>query len=70
MISNFFTPNIDKRGRIARLIFGLLEVVAAIFLWRYSWWLGALLALFALFSFYEAFRGWCILRACGIKTKY
>jgi hypothetical protein len=21
------------------------------------------------FAFYEAVRGWCVMRACGIKTK-
>ena len=66
---NFFAPNIDRRGRIARLIFGLLLIVAAIFFSRYSWWACGLLAAFGIFAVYEAFRGWCLMRACGVKTK-
>jgi hypothetical protein len=29
-----------------------------------------LLALSGLFAGFEAAKGWCLLRACGIKTKY
>ncbi len=66
----FFNPNIDRKGRIVRLIFGLLCVVAGLLLARYSRWAcGAVLA-FGAFAFYEAFRGWCLMRACGFKTKY
>ena len=68
---NFFAPNIDRRGRIARLIFGLALLIAAFgcLLAHYAWWLCALLATFGIFAIYEAFRGWCLMRACGVKTK-
>jgi len=49
-VPNFFAPNIDRRGRIARLIFGLLLIVAAIFFSRYSWWACGLLAAFGIFA--------------------
>jgi hypothetical protein len=32
-------------------------------------WVGVLLGIAGVFGIYEAFRGWCFLRACGIKTK-
>jgi hypothetical protein len=42
-----------------------------------AWWavgqdrrLAALLAVLGVFCLYEATRGWCLLRACGIKTKW
>ena len=34
-----------------------------------SWWLGGVLLASAVFVAFEALRGWCALRACGIKTK-
>jgi hypothetical protein len=68
-MANFFTPNIDRSGRIARLIFGVLLILAAVFLARYSWWACGLLAVSGVFAIYEAFRGWCVMRACGVKTK-
>jgi len=35
---------------------------------RSGWICGALLVAGA-FALYEAARGWCLMRACGIKTK-
>ena len=70
-MATFFAPNIDRRGRIARLIFGLVLLIAALacLLGHRAWWLCALLAAFGIFAVYEAFRGWCLMRACGVKTK-
>ena len=65
----FFSRNIDRRGRIARAIFDGLEIIGGLFLVRYSRWACVLLLLFGAFALYEALRGWCILRACGIKTR-
>jgi len=66
----FFTPNIDRRGRAVRGLIGLALLVAAAVTFRESVWLSALLALGGGFSLFEASRGWCLARACGIKTKY
>ena len=68
-MSNFFASNIDRRGRIARTIWGLICLVAAIFLARYSWWAFGITLAAGIFALYEALRGWCVMRACGIKTK-
>jgi hypothetical protein len=65
----FFAQNIDRRGRIARAIWGVVCIIIAVFLVRYSWWAFGVMIAAGVFAFYEAFRGWCLMRACGIKTK-
>jgi hypothetical protein len=68
-MKRFFAPNISNRGRLVRALGALLLLVGAVFAIAVTWWLaGALLALGVLVGF-EALRGWCFLRACGIKTK-
>ncbi len=69
-------PNIDRRGRIARALSGLLCIAAGggcmvwawpdSVPWRWTIALGLLAA--GLFQLYEARKGWCIARACGLKT--
>jgi hypothetical protein len=44
--------------------------VAAVFTWPHSRAAGIALAGSALFVAFEAARGWCALRACGVKTKF
>ena len=74
------TCNIDKRGRIARLIWGVtLLILAAVILALLlmtdhlvsRWWFVCIagLSLFGLFAIFEAKRGWCIMRAMGFKTR-
>lgn len=68
--------NITTSGRIARAITGLLTIGLGILLLVYGWpasvtwrWLLAILAFAAgAFQLFEAARGWCIARACGMKT--
>lgn len=69
-MSRFFARNIDREGRVARAwtaVFLLLGAVASA-VWG-SIWAAAVLAFAGLFTLFEALRGWCLLRACGIKTK-
>ncbi len=69
-------PNIDLKGRIARAITGVAMIMLAAVLWWRDWPASAtmrwctiiLLCAIGLFQFYEAKKGWCIARACGIKT--
>ena len=68
-MKTFITRNIDNRGRLVRGIFALALLVGTGFGFTVSWWLGGLLLASAMFVAFEALRGWCALRACGIKTK-
>lgn len=68
-MSQFFRPNIQRNGRIARGVIGSLCLVAGIIIaGDYSLW-GLLLVAAGIFAIFEAMRGWCFARACGIKTK-
>jgi hypothetical protein len=68
-VSNFFRPNIGKQGRIARGVIGTLCLIAGIILVDFTLWLGLVFVVAGLFAIYEALRGWCLARACGVKTK-
>jgi hypothetical protein len=71
--------NIDSRGKVARLITGCLTLmigvavtVAAAMSWIIGWWiwlLGVLLLAFGAFQIFEAWAGWCVVRAMGFKTR-
>ncbi len=71
------TCNIDSRGKRARLLSGILLLIgaAAVSLWdwtegsRFVWALAGLLAVAGAFAVFEAWTGWCALRAIGIKTR-
>jgi len=68
-VSQFFRPNIQRNGRIARGVIGSLCLVAGIIVaGDYSLW-GLILVAAGIFAIFEAMRGWCFARACGIKTK-
>jgi hypothetical protein len=64
-----FTRNITNKGRLARGLSAAAILAGAGFGFLYSWWLGLLLLGCGLFVLFEALRGWCALRACGIKTR-
>ena len=68
-MKTFMARNIDTRGRVVRGIGALALLVGAGFGFAVSWWLGGVLLASAIFVAFEALRGWCALRACGIKTK-
>ena len=65
-----FARNIDNRGRLVRGLGALALMVGAGFGFTVSWWLGGVLLASGVFVAFEAARGWCALRACGIKTKF
>jgi hypothetical protein len=68
---SFWTPNIDRRGRIIRGIMADVLFVAAFFAHRNGVeWLAVMLAIAALVGVVETARGWCVLRACKIKTRF
>ena len=65
----FFSRNIDNKGRLVRGIGALALLVGAGFGFTVSMWLAIALLTSGVFVAFEALRGWCALRACGIKTK-
>lgn len=68
-VQRFFAPNITLRGRVARAIWGFSLIGMGIFLHSRSRWACYGLAAAGAFSLFEAARGWCIMRACGVKTR-
>lgn len=72
-----FTCNIDRRGRVARLIYGILLTALGVLL-LFTWALGSgsvirwaatvSLVVAGLFAVFEATVGWCAVRAMGFKT--
>ena len=65
----FFDPNMGRTGRIVRAVYGVILICAGLALSRYSLWICLALVAAGAFGLFEAVRGWCIMRACGIKTK-
>jgi hypothetical protein len=65
-----FAPNIDLKGRAFRGAGAITSAAIALFLLRRSIAAGVVLGATSLFLGFEAFRGWCALRACGLKTKF
>jgi len=64
-----FSRNIDNKGRLLRGFGALTLLVGAGFGFTLSLWLGLLLLAAGVFVAFEALRGWCAFRACGIRTK-
>ena len=65
----FFSRNIDNPGRLVRGLGALVLLVGAGFGFTISVWLGLGLLAAGVFVGFEALRGWCVMRACGIKTR-
>ena len=65
----FLAPDITRSGRMLRLGLALGLVAAGVVLLRPILWLAVGFFLLAAFTIFEALRGWCLLRACGIKTR-
>jgi membrane-bound ClpP family serine protease len=68
-MKRYFTRNIETEGRIVRGLIGVVLLVTAIVSFQFSASPGLLLMVAGLFVLFEALRGWCALRACGIRTK-
>jgi archaellum biogenesis protein FlaJ (TadC family) len=68
-MKRYFAPNLQIKGRIARGFVSVIFLLAAVVIFPLSVLLGVLLLVSGLFALFEALRGWCVLRACGIKIK-
>ena len=69
-VPKLFPKNIERKGRLLRAGIGLVFFAAAIIVGQFDWLAGVLLGVGAAFVWFEAARGWCAARACGIKTKF
>ncbi len=69
-MKRFFVRNIEAKGRLVRGLIGLVLLVGAAIAVKASLWVAGLLAAAGVFAIFEALRGWCLARACGIKTKF
>jgi hypothetical protein len=67
-MKQFFQPNIGRVGRWVRGVGAVGMFIGAWFVFGVAIWAGILMATFGLFMLFEAWRGWCAVRACGIKT--
>ncbi len=65
-----FDPNIGREGRLLRGFAGGVLLLCAVLLYvqEFIWWVPLVAAVAGLFVLFEAARGWCFLRALGIKT--
>jgi len=68
-MGNFFSRNIDRPGRIVRGVWGAALIAVGLLIVGKHPWICLVLVLSGVFALVEAMRGWCLLRACGIKTK-
>ena len=68
-MKKLFSPTINNPGRLVRGLGAAGLFAGAWFAFDVSCWLGLALALSGGFVLFEALRGWCALRACGIRTK-
>ncbi len=69
-MNGFFNRNIELKGRLFRGLVGLALLAGAALTLHTSLWLAGLLAAAGVFAIFEALRGWCLARACGIKTRF
>jgi hypothetical protein len=69
--------NIDAKGKFARLCSGVLVLLGGVLLilfWArgsgevWKWAVSGLVAAGGIFQIYEAWAGWCVMRAMGFKT--
>jgi hypothetical protein len=65
----FFEPNLSNGGRLLRALGGTGLILAGFAIRPYTDWACVGLVAAGAFALYEAARGWCVMRACGIKTR-
>ena len=68
-MKGFFAPNLERNGRLVGGLSGVLRLIGGIIALKWRLPVAVILLGSAAFTLFEAFRGWCVMRACGIKTK-
>lgn len=69
-MKKFFAANIDGRGRLIRGMLGTALVVGGVVLCKYNLAAAIALIISGGFCLFEAVRGWCVMRACGVRTRF
>lgn len=65
----FFAPNLGCGGRIFRAVAGVGLVLIGLAISPYTHLVCTALVVLGGFTIYEAARGWCVMRACGLRTR-
>lgn len=68
-MKKFFSPNISRLGRMIRAAGGAALVIGGVIAGWYNPWICVAMVTGGGFMLFEASRGWCLMRACGVKTK-
>ena len=68
-MSKFFGRNIERKGRIVRGLIAAALLAGGLYALTQILWLSLILLAIGGFVLFEALRGWCIVRACGVKTR-
>jgi len=68
-MKTLLVPNLQSEGRWARGAVAVVLGGLAFLVIPFSRRLSLILFLAAIFTVFEAVRGWCVLRACGIRTQ-
>jgi len=68
-MKSYFARNIETRGRVVRGLAALVLLLTAIVSFQLPIFLRLIFLVSGLFVLFEALRGWCALRAYGVKTK-
>jgi hypothetical protein len=56
---------------MARGVMGSVFLIAGVIVGGdVLWWVGLILVAAGLFAIFEAISNWCVMRACGIRTKF
>lgn len=67
---SWFARNINNTGRIIRASLAVALFIGAFVTYRYTVPGAVAIAALGLFVLFEALRGWCLMRACGLKTRF
>lgn len=68
-MKNYFPRNLGTKGRLVRGLVAVALLAGAGFGFKLSVWPDLILLASGAFMLFESLRGWCVLRACGVKTK-
>lgn len=69
-MKKFFATNIDGRGRLLRGVLGAGLLIGGVVVCGYNLWAAVSLIVSGGFCLFEAVRGWCVMRACGVRTRF